>query len=81
MSTDQTKHHVVLPGGRRIIGVEDITDEDEYNQFDDLPPFAVDVDIIVLCDSEQPPYVRTDHNKGTLVKTKYINVLLILYQI
>ena len=65
---------MVLPGKRRIIGVEDVTYEDEDNQFDKLPPFAVDVDISVLCDSEQPPYIHTDHNEGTLVKIKYINV-------
>ena len=47
-SSDQPKHHMVLPSKRRIIGVEDVTDEDEYNQFDDLPPFKVDVDITVL---------------------------------
>ena len=73
MSSGQPKRHVVLLG-KRIVGVEDITDEDEYNQFDDLPPFTVDVDISVLCDSKQPPYVRADHNEGTLVKTKYINL-------
>ena len=73
-SSDQTKHQVILLGKRRIVRVEDVTDEDEYNQFDEVPPFTVDVDISVLCDSEQPPYVRTDHNEGTLVKTKYINV-------
>ena len=32
--------------------VEDITDEYEYNQFDNLPPLAVDVDITILCDNE-----------------------------
>ena len=69
-SSDQTKRHVVLPGKRRIVGVEGDTDEDE----DYYKQRHVDVDISVLCDSEQPPYVRTDHNEGILVKTKYINV-------
>ena len=29
-------HHVVLHGKRRIVGVENIVDEEEYNQFDEL---------------------------------------------
>ena len=34
-----------LPGKRKIIGVEDISDKSEdFDQFDDRPPFSVDVD-------------------------------------
>ena len=29
--------HVVMFGKRRILGVENVADEEEYNQFDDLP--------------------------------------------
>ena len=29
--------HVVMFGKRRILGVENVVDEEEYNQFDDLP--------------------------------------------
>ena len=44
-SNDQPKHHIVLIGKRKIIEVEDKTDISEYyDQFDDLPPFSVDVD-------------------------------------
>nr|CCI55307.1 PH01B001I13.3 [Phyllostachys edulis] len=31
--------HVVLHRKRRIVGVENVVDEEEYNQFDELPPF------------------------------------------
>ena len=30
-------YHVVMFGKRRILGVENVVDEEEYNQFDDLP--------------------------------------------
>ena len=29
--------HVVMFGKRRILGVENVVDEEEYNQFDELP--------------------------------------------
>src|SRR3989337_1523144 len=29
--------HVVMHGKRRVVGVEDVTDEDEYNEFAALP--------------------------------------------
>ena len=31
------KLHVVLQGKRRIVGVENVVDEEEYNQFDEYP--------------------------------------------
>ncbi|KAK1415609.1 hypothetical protein QVD17_31392 [Tagetes erecta] len=35
--------HVVLQGKRRILGVDNVDDEKEYNQFDDLPPFSIGI--------------------------------------
>ena len=43
-SDDEPKRHIVLPG-KKIIGVEGISDKSEdFDQFDDRPPFSVDVD-------------------------------------
>ena len=43
-SDDEPKRHIVLPGKRKIIRVEDISDKSEdFDQFDDCPPFSVDV--------------------------------------
>ncbi|GJY31184.1 uncharacterized protein Tco_0414679 [Tanacetum coccineum] len=36
-----SRWHIVLHGKRRIVGVENVVDEDEYNQFDELPPFSI----------------------------------------
>ena len=48
-SDDEPKRHIVLLGKRKIIGVEDISDKSEdFDQFDDRPPFSVDVDPSIL---------------------------------
>ncbi|WVZ89641.1 hypothetical protein U9M48_036020 [Paspalum notatum var. saurae] len=44
LSHKEPKRHIVLPGKRKIMGVEDIADEEDYNQLDDAPPFRVEVD-------------------------------------
>ena len=76
-SDDEPKHHIVLPGKRKIVGVEDILDKSEdFDQFDDRPPFSVDVDTSILLSKEDAPYLRCDHDQGTFVKRKITNVPL-----
>ena len=38
--TVRMMRHIVLPGKRRIVGVYNVVDEEEFNQFDEIPPFA-----------------------------------------
>jgi hypothetical protein len=72
---NEPKRHIVLPGKRKVVGVEDISDNSEdYDQIDDLPPFSVDVDPSILLSKEDTPYLRCDHAQGTFVKRKIINV-------
>ena len=73
---DEPKRHIVLTGKRKIVGVDDVTDEEEYNKVKDMTPFAVDVDTSVLLAKEEAPYVRHDHNEGTIVKRTIVNILL-----
>ena len=41
---NEPKRHIVFPGKRKVVGVEDISDNSEdYDQIDDLPLFSVDV--------------------------------------
>nr|CAE04656.2 OSJNBa0061G20.12 [Oryza sativa Japonica Group] len=68
---DEPKRHVVLPGKRKIVGVEDKTDED-YDQFDGQPPFTVTIDPSILLSNEDTPYSRSDHKEGTVVRRKYV---------
>ena len=72
-SDDEPKRHIVLWGKRKIIGVEDILDKSEdFDQFDDHPPFSVDVDPSILLSKEDAPYLCRDHDQGTFVKRKVI---------
>ena len=34
------KKEIVLSRKQRVAGVDNITDPEEYNQFDDVPPFG-----------------------------------------
>src|SRR6266511_3660887 len=34
------KKEIALPGKQRVAGVDNVTDSEEYNQFDDVPPFG-----------------------------------------
>nr|GEY38487.1 hypothetical protein [Tanacetum cinerariifolium] len=45
------------------VGVENVEDEDEYDQFDELPPFSIGITPSnnVLDDTA---YLRSDHNEG-----------------
>jgi hypothetical protein len=64
----EPKRHIVHPGKRVIVGVEDRTNKsDDYDQFDGVPPFAVEVD---------PSIRRHDHDQGTFVKKRNFNDVL-----
>lgn len=56
--------HVVLQGKRSIVGVENVTDEEEYNQLDEVVTLA---EIPNVCDVEEDVYLRSDHNEGRVV--------------
>ena len=73
---DEPKRHIVLAGKRKIVGVDDVTDEEEYNKVEDMTPFAVEVDTSILLAQEEAPYARHDHNEGMIVKRTIVNILL-----
>ena len=74
---DEPKRHIVLAGKRKIVGVDDVTDEEEYNKVEDMTPFAVEVDTSILLAQEEAPYARHDHNEGTIVKRTIVNIPLV----
>jgi hypothetical protein len=65
---NKEQHHIVLQGKIKIIGVEDVVDEEEYNQFDALPPFVEDITIHTIDDTEEPMYIRRDHDEAIIVR-------------
>ena len=74
---DEPKHHIVLVGKRKIVRVDDVTDEEEYNKVEDITPFAVEADTSILLAQEEAPYARHDHNEGTIVKRTIVNIPLV----
>ena len=67
--TVRTMRHIILPGKRRIIGVQNTVDEEEFNQFDEISPFAT-CELSRLTANDKTPYLRTDHNKKNLCEVK-----------
>jgi hypothetical protein len=65
---NKEEHHIVLQGKRKIVGVEEVVDEEEYNQFDALPPFGEDITIPIIDDTEEPTYIRCDHDEAINVR-------------
>jgi hypothetical protein len=65
---NKEEHHIVLQRKRKIIGVEDVIDEEEYNQFDALPPFGKDITICTIDDTEEPTYIRRDHDEAIIIR-------------
>ena len=59
------------------MGVDDVTDEEEYNKVEDMTPFVVEVDTSILLAEEEAPYARYDHNEGTIVKRTIVNIPLV----
>ena len=61
-----SKWSVVLEGKRRILGIEDVVDEDEYDeQFNESPPSVWSIPPIV--DDFNTTLKRIDHNEGYYV--------------
>ena len=58
------KKEIVLPGKQRVAGVDNVIDPEEYNQFDDVPPFGDPKKLkqvgIALRRTTAIPYLRTD---------------------
>ena len=58
-SYDEPKRHIVLSGKRNIMGIEDKTDmSEDYNKFDEIPPFTVKTDPSILLSKEDAPWLR-----------------------
>jgi hypothetical protein len=68
LDTRNKKRLVVLPGKKRVVGVEDVVDEEEYNQFGEVPPFG-DWTLPVILESEKTPYLRHGHVEEATVAT------------
>ncbi|XP_031108728.1 uncharacterized protein LOC116013221 [Ipomoea triloba] len=63
-----SKWSIVLQGKRSIVGVGDVEDKEEYDHFDEIPPFAIRIQSVALGeDNFDTSYIRTDHGEGLWV--------------
>ena len=51
-----------IPGKRRIIRVENALDEDEFDQFDDIPSLATLIKVMLRL-KDETRYLHKDHNE------------------
>ena len=51
------------------MGVENVVNEEEYNQFNEVPPFGT-CNLPMLLDSEKTPYLRSSHKDKGVTKAK-----------
>jgi hypothetical protein len=47
---------------KRIVGIENVVEEEEYNQFDEIPSFDTSYNP-QLFGSNKTPYLRSDHSE------------------
>jgi hypothetical protein len=58
-SHDEPKQHIILSGQRIIVVVEDKIDmSEDYNKFDEIPPFRVNTDPTLLLNKEDTLWLR-----------------------
>ncbi|WOG92456.1 hypothetical protein DCAR_0311725 [Daucus carota subsp. sativus] len=62
------KWSIVLQSKRRIVGIDNVEDEEEYNQFDDNPPFSIGIQTSTIReDNVDINYARSDHDEGVWI--------------
>jgi hypothetical protein len=54
---------VVIPGKQRIVRVENAVDEEEFDQFDEIPPFITSMIKPRIPSANEVPYLRNGHQK------------------
>jgi hypothetical protein len=58
---------VSLEGKRKIVGVDRVTDDEDYRDYHEMPPFTANVALPILQEGDKPTYVRLDHNEALIV--------------
>ena len=58
---------VVLEGKRKIVGVDGVTDDEDYRGYQEMPPFAANADLPIIQEGDEPAYVRLDHHETIIV--------------
>jgi hypothetical protein len=54
---------VVIPGKRRIVGVKNVVDEEEFDQFDEILPFVTSIIKSRIPSANEALYLCNDHHE------------------
>jgi hypothetical protein len=63
LDTTNKRLKVVIPEKRWIVGVENGIDEEEFNQFDEIPPFITSMIKPRIPSTNEALYLRNGHHK------------------
>jgi hypothetical protein len=66
--TNREEHHIILQEKRKFVGVEDVVDEEEYNQFAALPPYDEDITVATANDTKEPTYIHRVHDEAISIR-------------
>ena len=58
---------VVLEGKWKIVGVDGVTDEEDYRGYQEMPAFRANVPLPILEEGDEPAYVRRGHDEALIV--------------
>jgi hypothetical protein len=61
--TTNKRLKVVILGKQRIVGVENVVDEEEFDQFDEIPPFATPMIKPRIPSANEAPYLCNNHHE------------------
>ena len=56
--------HIAMHGKRKIVGVDNVVDEDKYRIFEEAPPIAQSIRDTVDNEPNEPCYILDDHHEG-----------------
>ena len=63
-----------MPGKRRIVGIGNVVDEDEYDYVDEIPPFSTGIEPLPIEDNEDETiFLRSDHQEGIWEDTPIVD--------
>ena len=54
-------------GKRKIVGVDGVTDEEDYRGYQEMPPFGANVPLPILQEGDEPAFVWLDHSEALIV--------------
>ena len=62
----KAKLKIVLEGKMKIVSVDEVTDEEDYKGYQEIPEFRTNVPLPILEEGDEPAYVQRDHNEALI---------------